>query len=108
MLVPRQALNGRHLATTQCARGSDRKRQRLAEAETRESSEQAFEAYGEPINNVSAFRYLGRVLMAGDDDWRALVCNLGKARKSWGRFSWVLVREGADPKVLGGGYKALA
>ena len=48
-LVPRRALNGRHLATAQCARGAERKRQRLAEAETRESSERAFEAYREPI-----------------------------------------------------------
>ena len=32
---------------------------------------------------MMAFRYLGRVLMAGDDDWLAVVGNLGKARKSW-------------------------
>ena len=68
ILVPRRALNGGHPATAQCARGVERKRQRLAEAETRESLERAFEAYGEPINNVSEFRYLGRVLMAGDND----------------------------------------
>ena len=45
MLVPRWALNGRHPATAQCVRGADQKRRRLAEAETRESSERAFEAY---------------------------------------------------------------
>ena len=92
MLIPRRSLNGRHLATAQCARGAERKRQRLAEAETRESSERAFEAYGEPIQNVLAFRYLGRVLTAGDDDWLAVVGNLGKLRKSWGRLSRVLGR----------------
>ena len=68
MLVPRWALNGRHMATTQCARGAKRKRQRLAKAETRESLERAFDAYGEPIQNVLAFRYRGRVLTAGDYD----------------------------------------
>ena len=46
-----------------------------------------------------AFKYLGRVLTAGKDDWLAVVGNLGKARRSWGRLSWVLGREGADPKV---------
>ena len=101
MLVPRQALNRRHPATAQCAREAERKRRRLAEAETRESSERAFKAYGEPINNVSAFLYLGRVLTEGDDDWLAVVGNLGKARNSWGRLSRVLGREGTDPKVLG-------
>ena len=46
--------------------------------------------------------------MTGDDDWIALVVNLEKARKSWGRLSWVLVREGADPKVSGNFYKAVS
>ena len=101
MLVPRRALNGRYLTTAQCARGEERKRRRLAEAEARESSERAINSYRKPIKNVSAFRYLGRVLMAGDDDWLAVIGNLGKARKSWGRLSWVLGREGADPKVSG-------
>ena len=74
----------------------------------RESSERAFEAYGEPIHNVSAFRYLGRVLTAGDDDWLLVVGNLGKAQKSWGRLSRILGREGEDPKVFGNFYKAVA
>ena len=55
-MVTRRALNRRQLATAQCARGTERKRRRLAEAETRESSERTFEAYGEPIKNVSAFK----------------------------------------------------
>ena len=48
-----------------------------------------------------AFKYLGRVITAGDDDWPVLVGNLQKARKSWGRLSRILSREGADPKVSG-------
>ena len=42
-------MNGRHLGTTQCLKGEERKRRRLAEAETRENLERAFEAYGAPI-----------------------------------------------------------
>ena len=79
MLVPRRALNGRHPATAKCARGAERKRQWLAEAEMRESSERAFKAYGAPLENVTTFRYLGRLLEAGDDDWLVVVGNLGKA-----------------------------
>ena len=78
------------------------------EAETREILERAFEAYGEPINNVLEFRYMGRVLTAGDKDWLAVLGKLGKARKSWGRLSRVLGQDGADPKVLGNFYKAVA
>ena len=48
---------------------------------------------------MTEFKYLGRVLRAGDDKCPAVVGNLGKARRSWGRLSGVLGREGADPKV---------
>ena len=89
ILVPRRALNSRHPATSQCARGVKRKRRRLAEAETRESLERASEAYGEPLENVTTFRYLGWVFTAGDDDWLAVVGNLGKAQNSLGRLSLI-------------------
>ena len=101
MLVPWHVLNGRHLATTQCASGAERKRRRLWEEELRERSEGAFQAYTEPLENVTAFRYLGRVMTAGDDDWPTVVGNLKTARKSWGRLLQILSREGVDPKVLG-------
>ena len=78
MMVPQRALNGRRRDTAQCARGAERKRRRLSEVETRKSSERAFEAYGEPLENVTTFRYLGQVLTAGDDDWIAVVGNLGE------------------------------
>ena len=55
-----------------------------------------------------AFRYLGRVSTAGDDDWLAVVGNLGNVRKTWGRLSWILSREGADTKVSGHFYKAVS
>ena len=77
------------------------------EVETREISEQAFEAYGELIQNVSAFRYLGRVLTARDDYWLAAVGNRGKARKILGRLSRILSWEGSDPKLSRNFYKAL-
>ena len=78
-----------------------------SEAELRESLERAFEVYGEPLENLTAFWCLGQVLMAGDDDWLAVVGKLGKARKSWGWLSRILSREGEDPKVLGHFYKAV-
>ena len=56
---------------------------------------------------MTAFSYLGRVLTAGYDNLITLVGNLGKARKSLWRLSWILIREGADPKVFGHFYKAV-
>ena len=69
MQVPRRALNGRHPETAQCAKGAERKRRWMAETEMRENSERAFKAYGESMEVVSEFKYLGRILTATDDDW---------------------------------------
>ena len=80
MQVPQRALNGRHLGNAQCAKGAEIKRLRLDETETRENSKWAFKAYGEPMEAVSEFKYLGRILTAIDDDWLAVDGNLKKAR----------------------------
>ena len=73
----------------------------------RENLEWAFHAYGKPMEAVSEFRYLGRLLTATDDDWPAVAGNIRKARVSWGRFERVLGREGADPKVSRSSYTAV-
>ena len=75
--------------------------------ETHESTERAFEAYGAPIKNVTDFKYLGRVLTAGDNSWPEVVINLGKARRIWGQLARVLGTDGADPKVLRSVYTAV-
>ena len=82
MLVPRRKLNGRHPATAQCAKGAERRRPRLVEADLRESTKREFYEYEEPLENVRAFKYLGRVLTAGDDDFPAVKVKLSKSRKS--------------------------
>ena len=74
--VPRKALNGRHLGTAQCKKGAERKQRRLAEKETREKSERAFHAYGNPMEVVSEFQYLGRIMTATNDDWPAVAGNI--------------------------------
>ena len=50
---------------------------------------------------MTAFRYLGRVITAGGDDWPAVVGNHQKSRKNWGRLFQILSQEGADLKVSG-------
>ena len=60
-------MNARNLATAQCARGAEWKRRRLAEEELGEKLESSFQAYGDPLENVTAFKYLGRVMTTVDD-----------------------------------------
>ena len=107
MLVYWSDLNRKHLATAQFARGEERKRRRLEEEELWESSERAFQAYGELLDNVTVFKYLVRVMTVGDDNWSAVKGNLQKSSKSWVRMSRNLSREGADPKVSGQFFKAV-
>ena len=105
--VSRKALNWRHLGTIQYRKGTERKRRWLAETKMRENSEQAFQAYGKPMEAVSEFHYLRRLLSVTDDDWPAVAVNIRKARVSWGRLARVLGREGADPKVSQSFYTAV-
>ena len=53
--VSRKALNRRHLGTSQCRAGTERKRRRLAEAEMRKTLEKAFHAYGKQMRAVTEF-----------------------------------------------------
>ena len=107
MFVPWRALNGRHKSTDMCRGGADKKRQRLAEGEVRDSAEMAFEVYGEQLQTVPRFKYLGRILTEGDDDWPAVAGNLAKARKSWGGLQGILSREGATKRVSGNFFKVV-
>ena len=107
MLVTWRTLNGRHHATAQCKKGAERKRRRIAEAELRDSTERAFEAYGNPLETVLKFKYLGQVITEGHEDWPEVAGNLLKARKSWGSLSRILSREGGDKRVSGNFFKAV-
>ena len=107
MLVPWRALNGRHKNTEMCRGGAEKKRRRLAEAEVRDSAEMAFEVYGEQLQTVPWFKYLGRILTEGDADWPAVAGNLVKAKKSWGRLQGILSREGATKRVSGKFFKVV-
>ena len=73
----------------------------------RENLERAFHAYRKLMEEVSEFRYLGRLITATDDDWLAVAGNIRKARVSWVRLAQVLGREGADPKVSRSFYTAV-
>ena len=92
MLVPWRSLNGRHKDTAMCRSGAERKRRRDTEAEIREITKRAFEVYGDQLELVPRFTYLGRVMTAGDEDWPAVAGNLAKAQRSWGRLQRILGR----------------
>ena len=61
----------------------------------------AITAYGIPLSPVTSFLYFGRVILASDDDWLAVVHNLRWAQQKWARLSRVLSREVAGARTLG-------
>ena len=69
IMVPWCALNGRHLVNAQFSKEAEREQRWLVEEDLQESLERAFQAYGEPLETVTLFKYLGRVLTVGGEDW---------------------------------------
>ena len=80
------------LATTQCAKGAERKCQRLAEEGLQESTERCFGSYGEPLDMMTSFKYLVLVIAEGGDDQPAVVRNFRKAWKIWAWLTSILGR----------------
>jgi len=100
------ALYGQHRHTRLCREGWIRKKQHEAAEAARVALRKTFTAYGEDLERVEVFKYLGRLLAYDDNDSQAMRSNLKKARKSWARVSRVLRAENAAPKVCGVFYKA--
>jgi hypothetical protein len=100
MHVPMPALAGGHRNSAFCREGVACNRQRLAAEEAALAHGVSFMVEGAPLEQVSAFKYLGRPLSSTDDDWPAIYSNLSKVHQCWAMVSWVLTREGADPRLL--------
>ena len=85
-LVPWYALKEMHLTTAQWDRGVEQKIRRLAEEELREILERAFQAYDTPLDNVTEFKYMGRVMKSVDVDWPTVSGIIHKEKKSLWRM----------------------
>jgi len=97
-----------HQQTADCKRWAAIREKRAADkVYKREMAETVFNVQGVPIENVSEFKYLGRVVNNKDDDRPAVRMNLKKARAKWGRISRILSKEGANPKAMASFYKAI-
>ena len=85
----------------------EQKIRRLEEEELREILERAFQAYDTPLDNVTEFKYIGRVMKSVDEEWPTVSGILHKEKKSLWRMLRILSQEGANPKVLGHFFKAV-
>ena len=67
-----------------------------------------FYAYGEELERVEVFKYLGRLIAFDDDETQVVRGNLANARRVRARISRVLRAENASARVYGMFYKATA
>ena len=82
-------------------RGGSRKWRSLEAEYMQARTERALQAYSQPLNLVTFFKYLGRTLTTSDDDCPAVAGNLSKARKSWERLLRILGPDVCNPWVSG-------
>ena len=64
-------------------------------------AEMAFQAYGQPLDTVTSFKYLGRILTITDNDCPEVIVNLRKLWNIWDRLSRILGWKGPDVLALG-------
>ena len=76
----------RHHDTDTCQKGHKRKQQREAYRRNALSLGKKFTAYGQELERVEFFKYLGRILTYDDKDIQDVCSNLNKARAVWKRI----------------------
>jgi len=96
-----------HWSSNLCIEGAARKEQHETAVAAGRALLERFTIYGEELERVETFKYLGRLLSMDDNDGPAVRANLLKARKSWARISRVLREESVPPRVAGMFYKAV-
>ena len=67
----------------------------------REVTTRASSAYGRPLEMVTSFKYLGQVISDTDDDWTEVVTNFAWEKMVWRSMTYIIIREGATPRVSG-------
>jgi hypothetical protein len=104
--MPVEDLNGGHHHTELCQQRWERKRQHAAAVCSQEALGRLFMAYGEELERVEVFKYLGRLITYDDANTQAMRSNLRKARRCWAWILHVLRAENATARTCGMFYKA--
>ena len=95
-----------HQATKTCKAMHAARLQRKVVSDSAVVLDAKFYAFGEELEWVEVFKYLGRLIAFDDDDTEAVRGNLAKARRVWARISRFLRAENASARVRGMFYKA--
>jgi hypothetical protein len=95
------SVNDSHLASRTCHQKTLRFNERnLASIRQNIASQVSFHIGHSPIENVSEFKYLGRVLDHTDMDDKAVSLNLKRTKERWGRMIRILTGDGIRTRTL--------
>jgi hypothetical protein len=106
MQTPAESLSKGHMQTELCWDLCAWKRQHVAARDSQLALKTQFTAYGEELEQVLVFNYLGRLLACDNNNTQAMRGNLAKAQKCWAWISRVLRAENTKLRVCGVIYKA--
>jgi Reverse transcriptase (RNA-dependent DNA polymerase) len=96
-----------HPETSECKKWAKRAEKETKQEERTTATQTEFYVSGQIIQRVVEFKYLGRVLDAEDNDQKAVMYNLNKAKQQWGRLSRVLASVKGKPKTMAKFYMAI-
>ena len=96
-----------HWKTAACRQGNEKRLQREAWKKAARAMDVKFYAYGQELERVELFKYLGKLTSNDDKDIQAIRNNLKKARRTWARMSNVCRSENVPPKTAAIFYQAV-
>jgi hypothetical protein len=101
------ALAGKHMDSALCREGAKCNKRKKMNLQCIRAFRRTFQIRDQPIETVTTFKYLGRILTSRDNDWEAAYRNLKKAKQRWATISRILARESASPRISALFYKAV-
>jgi hypothetical protein len=103
-----RSVGPKHFVTKTCRTQTARieERERVARQAIK-THDIVFYVDGVPIETVTEFKYLGRIISADDHDDAAVSLNIKKASMAWFRMFRILSRDTADSRVMGCFYLAV-
>ena len=97
----------KHQNTQTCKKGRTRRRNEDLQDKQAEGDKVEFKVYGETLERVKEFKYLGRILREDDDDTACIINQVKRARQKWNAIARILKREGANARIMAKFYMAV-
>ena len=90
----------KHQKTKICKKGQERRKHEKLQDLQAEAGDQKFYVYGQELERVKEFKYLGRIIREDDDDTQTILEQIKKARGKWNSIAKILKREGANAQTM--------